>query len=78
MCSLDSHGSTYLKNKFLNIFTISLIVILQETYADVSIPENFIPPQRVVISTLSSKHDHIVRSGSVTVINSKTIEIDSE
>lgn len=49
----------------------------QEPFGDVYIPEGFEPPQTIILNKLSSKTGE-VRSGAVTIADSKTIIIDSE
>lgn len=54
-----------------------MFLSFQEPFGDVYIPEGFEPPQTIILNKLSSKTGE-VRSGAVTIADSKTIIIDSE
>lgn len=57
--------------KWLSVYDLSRL----EPFGDVYIPEGFEPPQTIILNKLSSKTGE-VRSGAVTIADSKTIIID--
>ncbi|XP_063612833.1 protein Skeletor, isoforms B/C-like [Penaeus indicus] len=57
--------------KWLSVYDLSRL----EPFGDVYIPEGFEPPQTIILNKLSSKTGE-VRSGAITIADSKTIIID--
>ena len=51
------------------------VLILQENFGDISIPEGFEPPTAQTLTELS-RRAHKVSSGPVEVLDSKTIKIN--
>ncbi|KAK4289024.1 hypothetical protein Pmani_037986, partial [Petrolisthes manimaculis] len=68
--TLPDH-KTIMEIKWLAIYDLGRL----ESFGDIYIPEGFEPPQKIILNKLSSKTKE-VKSGAVTIADSKTIIIE--